>query len=86
MRQVPVDGQRRDVHDIVRRYGEWLATSTVPKLFVEAVPGVMFEAHRRFARSWGEPDARHGPSRALVPEDAPDEIGSAIADWLHALP
>ena len=38
-RQVPVAGEPSDVHDIVRTYGAWLASSDVPKLFVEAVPG-----------------------------------------------
>ncbi len=85
-REVPVAGRPQDVHDIVRRYGAWLAGSDVPKLFLEAVPGVMFESHRQVARSW--PNQTHITVRAghFVPEDAPDEIGAAIADWLRALP
>jgi haloalkane dehalogenase len=35
-RQIPVAGEPRDVHDIICHYGEWLAGSDVPKLFVEA--------------------------------------------------
>jgi len=85
-RQVPVAGEPSDVHDIVRTYGAWLASSDVPKLFVEAVPGVMFESHRAFARSW--PRQAHVTVAAghVVPEDAPGEVGSAIASWLRGLP
>jgi haloalkane dehalogenase len=81
-----VAGEPADVHDIVRAYGAWLVQSDVPKLFVEAVPGVMFESHRAFARSW--PQQQHLRVRAghFVPEDAPDEVGTAIAGWLRSLP
>jgi haloalkane dehalogenase len=84
-REVPVAGQPADVHDIVRAYGAWLAASDIPKLFVEAVPGVMFESHRAFARSWSQ--QQHVTVRAghFVPEDAPDEVGAAIAAWLGSL-
>ena len=85
-RQVPVDGQPSEVVEIVERYAAWLAETPVPKLFVEAVPGVMFEGHRAVARTW--PAQQHRTVRAghVVPEDAPDELGTAIADWLRRLP
>jgi haloalkane dehalogenase len=84
-REVPVAGEPADVHDAITTYARWLATVEVPKLFVEAVPGVMFAEHRALARSW--PLQRHVTVRAghLVPEDAPDQIGSAVAAWLRAL-
>lgn len=85
-REVPVEGQPRDVHDIIRDYGQWLATAGIPKLFIEAVPGAMFAAHRDIARSW--PNQTHITVAAghIVPEDAPDEIGTAVASWLQKLP
>jgi haloalkane dehalogenase len=85
-REVPVEGQPRDVHDIIRDYGQWLATAGIPKLFIEAVPGAMFAAHRDTARSW--PNQTHITVAAghIVPEDAPDEIGTAVASWLQKLP
>lgn len=84
-REVPVAGEPRDVHDIITRYAEWLANSPVPKLFVEAVPGTMFETHRAIARSW--PNQAHVTMKGghMVQEDAPDEIGKAIASWLRDL-
>jgi haloalkane dehalogenase len=85
-REVPVAGEPRDVHDVIRRYAAWLGSSDLPKLFVEAVSGAMFESHREVARAW--PNQTRVVVRAghLVPEDAPDEIGSAIADWLRFVP
>ena len=46
----------------------------------------MFESHRALARSW--PRQAHVTVAAghVVPEDAPDEVGSAIASWLRGLP
>lgn len=85
-REVPVAGEPRDVVDVIRRYAAWLATAPVPKLFVEAVPGAMFESHRRVARAW--PNQEHVTVTAghLVPEDAADEVGAAVAGWLRSVP
>jgi haloalkane dehalogenase len=85
-RQVPVAGEPRDVAEVVERYAAWLAESPVPKLFVEAVPGVMFESHRAVARAW--PHQQRVTARAghFVPEDVPDELGAAVAAWLRTLP
>jgi len=38
-RQIPVEGEPADVVAIVAAYADWLATSSVPKLFVRAEPG-----------------------------------------------
>lgn len=85
-RQVPVGGEPADVAEVVERYAAWLAWSPVPKLFVEAVPGVMFESHRAVARAW--PHQQRVTVRAghFVPEDVPDELGAAVAAWLRTLP
>jgi haloalkane dehalogenase len=84
-RQVPVAREPRDVHDIIRQYGRWLARSDLPKLFIESVPGVMFENHRQIARSWPNQTHITVTGGHFVPEDAPDEIGAAIAGWLRDL-
>ena len=85
-REVPVAGEPRDVFDVIQRYAPWLASSDLPKLFVEAVPGAMFESHRQVARAW--PNQTHVTVAAghLVPEDAPDDVGSAVAGWLRTVP
>ncbi|MBX9399662.1 haloalkane dehalogenase, partial [Streptomyces sp. TRM72054] len=85
-REVPIAGEPKDVHDTITRYAEWLGTSSVPKLFIESVPGVMFEAHRAVARSWPNQTHLTIAGSHMVQEDAPDEIGTALASWLRNLP
>ena len=85
-REVPVAGEPRDVYDIITRYADWLATSNVPKLFIEAVPGAMFPAHRNIARSWPAQTHVTITGGHFVMEDEPDAVGMAIATWLRDLP
>ncbi len=40
-REIPVEGEPTDVVARVARYGEWLAQSEVPKLFINAEPGAI---------------------------------------------
>ena len=83
-REIPLDGQPADVVAIVERYGRWLATSTVPKLFVNADPGsILVGAQREFCRTW--PNQREVTVTGIhfVQEDSPDEIGHALARFLE---
>ena len=83
-REIPIDGQPADVVAIVERYGRWLATSTVPKLFVNADPGsILVGAQREFCRAW--PNQREVTVKGshFVQEDSPDEIGQALALFLE---
>lgn len=84
-REIPIAGEPQDVHDIIQTYSTWLATSDIPKLFIEATPGAMFESHRDFARRW--PNQTHVKIRGghFVQEDSPDETGAAIVAWLQNL-
>jgi haloalkane dehalogenase len=41
------------VHNLVKEYAAWLSTSQVPKLFVNAEPGViLIGSQREFCRTW----------------------------------
>jgi haloalkane dehalogenase len=85
-REIPVDGEPADVVDIVRRYGEWLSTSDVPKLFINAEPGAILAGRQREScRTW--PNQREVTVKGIhfVQEDSPSEIGRAIADWYASL-
>jgi haloalkane dehalogenase len=81
-RELPIAGEPQDVHDIIQTYSKWLASADIPKLFIEAVPGAMFESHRDFAKTW--PNQTHVKIRGghFVQEDSPDETGAAIVAWL----
>ncbi len=82
-REIPIAGEPKDVHDIIQTYGQWLASSDIPKLFIEAIPGAMFESHRNFAKTW--PNQTHVKITGghFVNEDSPDETGAAIVAWLQ---
>jgi len=85
-REIPIDGEPVDMVQIVGEYADWLSTSPVPKLFVNAEPGsILVGAQREFARSW--PNQREVTVRGshFLQEDSPLEIGVAIQDWLSDL-
>lgn len=85
-RQLPIDGEPADVNEIVSSYSDWLSHSSVPKLFINADPGlILTESRRDFCRTW--PAQREVTVRGLhfLQEDSPDEVGQAIADWLPTI-
>jgi haloalkane dehalogenase len=85
-REIPFDGEPADVHDIVASYAEWLPTSPVPKLFVDADPGVILTgAPREFARTWANQHEVRVPGSHFLQEDSGPEIGRAVAEWYRDL-
>jgi haloalkane dehalogenase len=86
-RQLPIENVPPGVHDTVDRYGQWLRTSDVPKLFVNADPGFLLVGRQRaLVRTWPALTEVTVPGSHFVPEDSPDEMGRALADWLRTLP
>ena len=83
-RQIPIEGQPADVTEIVDAYVDWLGKTSIPKLFVNADPGVLITgAVRDRVRSWPNITEVTVPGLHFIQEDAPDEIGLAVRDW-HA--
>ena len=85
-RQIPIEGEPAEVVEIVESYGAWLASSDLPKLFVNAEPGAILTGDQReFCRSW--PNQREITVKGIhfIQEDSPDEIGQAVAKWRGAL-
>ncbi len=81
-RQIPIDGEPADVHDIVNSYSQWLAACDVPKLFVNAEPGaILTGAQREFCRGFKNQEEVTVPGSHFIQEDSPQEIGEAIATW-----
>ena len=82
-REIPVDSEPPDVVAIVDAYGQWLAQSPVPKLFVNAEPGsILVGAQRDFCRTWPNQDEVTVKGLHFVQEDSPGEIGQAIRAFL----
>jgi len=85
-RQIPIDGEPADVHDIVESYGQWLAKADVPKLFINAEPGsILVGSQREFCRSWPNQTEVTVAGSHFIQEDSPDEIGAALLDWYQGL-
>ncbi len=85
-RQIPLEGEPADVTEIVQSYAEWLATSELPKLFINAEPGTILTGpQREFARTWPNQTEVTVPGIHFIQEDSADEIGQAISTWLPSL-
>lgn len=84
-RQLPFNGEPANVTEIVTRYGNWLAQSSIPKLFINCHPGTMPSTHVEFCRSWPQQKEITVRGRHYPQEDSPDQIGEALAAWLNEL-
>ena len=87
-RQIPIAGEPTDVHQACAAYAAWLATASgLPKLFVNAEPGIILTgAVRDFCRTWPDQAEVTVPGLHFIQEDSGAEIGRAIAAWLRQLP
>ena len=85
-REIPIDGEPADVVQVVADYGDWLAGSDLPKLFINAEPGAILTGpQREFCRSWPNQQEVTVKGIHFIQEDSPAEIGQAIAQWYGAL-
>ncbi len=67
---------------IVQAYADWLVTSDVPKLFVNAEPGsILVGAQREFCRTWPNQTEVTVAGNHFIQEDSADQIGQALAAW-----
>jgi len=78
-RQIPIDGER-----VVEDYAAWLATSNMPKLFINAEPGsILTGRQRELCRAWPNQTEVTVKGLHFLQEDSPDEIGRAVADFVR---
>ncbi len=72
---------------MVDEYRDWLAESDVPKLFINADPGAIVTGRiRDYVRSWPNLTEVTVPGVHFIQEDSPDEIGTALAQFVRQLP
>jgi haloalkane dehalogenase len=82
-REIPVEGEPADVVAVVDAYARWLATSSIPKLFVNAEPGsILTGAQREFCRAWPNQHEVTVAGTHFIQEDSPREIGEAVAAFV----
>ena len=85
-RQIPLDGEPPDVAQTMQQYGAWLASSPVPKLFINADSGqVLTGPARELCRTWPNQTEATVPGRHFIQEDSGPQVGQAIAHWLELL-
>src|SRR2546428_4695008 len=78
-REIPIDGEPADVVEVVRVYGDWLAKSPLPKLFVNADPGaILVGPQREVCRTRPSQEERTVRGTHFVQEDSPEEMGPAL--------
>ena len=83
-RQIPLDGEPADVVAIVESYAKWLSTSRIPKLFINADPGmILVGGQRNFCRTWPNQQEVTVKGLHFIQEDSPAEIGQAVATFLR---
>jgi haloalkane dehalogenase len=71
---------------IVADYANWLADSDVPKLFINAEPGAIITGRIYDAvRRWPNQREITVTGSHFVQEDSPDEIGTAVAEFVRTL-
>jgi haloalkane dehalogenase len=82
-RELPIEGQPEDVTHIVDSYSRWLATSTIPKLFINGDPaGFLIGAQRDFCRTWPNQQEVTVKGAHFLQEDSPVEVGEATARFV----
>ncbi|ORE88656.1 haloalkane dehalogenase [Oceanococcus atlanticus] len=86
-RQIPIDGEPAHICALVEAYGQFMAQSTIPKLFINAEPGSILTGRaREFCRSWPNQQEVSVKGAHFIQEDSPTEIGQAVANWLKTIP
>jgi haloalkane dehalogenase len=83
-REIPIAGEPPHMVALVQSYADWLAHSTIPKLFINADPGsILVGAQRDFCRTWPNQTEVTVKGLHFVQEDSGADIGRAVALWLQ---
>ena len=85
-RQIPIQGEPKEVVEVVENYSNWLSSSDLPKLFINADPAsILTGKQREFCRSWPNQDEVTVKGTHFMQEDSPDEIGKAVSSFVSKL-
>jgi haloalkane dehalogenase len=85
-RQIPIDGDPADVTAIVESYAKAMSQSRIPKLLIAGDPGAIVRGRTlEFCRTW--PNQREVTVKGMhfLQEDSPQEIGTALREFLQTL-
>lgn len=86
-REIPIDGEPADVAEIVGANAAWMASTRVPKLFVNGEPGALLTGPlRERCRRWPNQQEVTVPGLHFLPEDSGPAIADALRRWVPTLP
>lgn len=86
--ELPIGGEPEYTDALIRRIGDWLRTTPLPKLHVYASPGAANppELVRWLADHLANLETAFvGAGLHFIQEDQPEAVGRAIEDWLRRL-
>ncbi len=85
-RQIPLDGEPKEVVEEVAKNADFHKNSEIPKLFINADPGTILTGDQReFVRSWKNQKEITVKGNHFIQEDSADEIGSALNEFISSL-
>lgn len=86
-RQIPIAGEPQDVVEAVKAYSQWLATSSVPKLYFHATPGIVDSNPNQviFCRNLANQEELQVEGNHYIPEEAPEIVAPGVAAFVRRL-
>ena len=86
-RNLPLDGEPPDTVTTIAESANWMErTVDLPKLFIHGAPGTLMRGRVLEAvRAWPNQTEVAARGVKLLQEDSPDDIGTAIADFIRRL-
>ncbi|MBT2562535.1 haloalkane dehalogenase [Pedobacter sp. ISL-64] len=84
-RQLPIGGTPAEIINIINENSNWLAKSSIPKLFIEATPGTLAKVEKEACMLWPNQTHLIVKGHHNLQEDSAEEIGTAISNWLRLL-
>lgn len=85
-RQIPIDGEPEHMVGLVQAYADFLASTDIPKLFINADPGsILIGRQREFCRGWPNQQEVTVQGLHFLQEDSPTKIGRSVGRWLDGI-
>lgn len=83
-RQVPIDKDPAETHQILVDNMAFMAKTQIRKLFINSEPGAILapEPRRNIIRQWPNLDEVKVQGRHFVQESSPDSIGNHLKKWI----
>lgn len=85
-RMIPFDGEPADVTERIAAYSTWMGENDIPKLFINAEPGVLLNGRlETLCRGWPNQSEVMVSGAHFIQEDSPHDIGEAVSVFVRKL-